>query len=538
MADDTKTVAKHSDILPQAYEQLTPANEQMINKALQVFADLAQGNIPQNVLGFFKDPDTAKEIVYKSIQLPLQDLDDEIAQHLPGGKPEDATMVTVALQQLIQAIDAKLSQLLAQILHTKKFREMEGSWRGLKYLVTNSEVGTSLKIKVLSAKKEELRKDFEKSSDFDQSQIFKKVYSDQYGSPGGEPFSILVGDYSFGNNNPDLELLSQIREVSADAFAPFIAASDPSLFGFSEWNEVDKPVDLATIFDSVLYAQWNSMREHPDARFITLAMPRVLARGSYGALDQPTEKFAFEEQPLSNYPDAEHDKYAIPTGTDTFCWSNAAYYVGQRITNAFAKYGWCTAIRGYENGGQVEDLPMHYFYNHKTGNVESLCPTEAPLTDRREYEIDRLGFLSLSYYKNSNYAVFFGGQTTQKPLKYDNPDATGNAALSARLPYMLATSRIAHYLKMIGRDKVGSFLELPDAQLWLDRWIAQYICADKFPTPEAKASYPLAEAKISVTPVPGAPGSYVAIAWLRPFLQFEELTTSLRLVVKIPSTAA
>ena len=348
----------------------------------------------------------------------------------------------------------------------------------------------------------------------------------------------MLGDYYFANRAPDLGLLSSIREIAADSFAPFIAAADPGLFGLSQWSEVTKPVDLATIFDSVLYAQWNAMRGHPDARFVTLAMPRVLARGSYGAMDVPIEKFAFEEQPLSNYPEPASDKYAAPTTADTFCWTNAAYHVGQRITNAFAKFGWCTAIRGYENGGQVEDLPMHYFYNHKSGNVEAVCPSEVPLTDRREYEIDRLGFLSLSYYKNTNFAVFFGGQTTQKPLKYDNPDATGNAALSARLPYMLATSRIAHYLKVIGRDKIGSFMELSDVQGWLDRWIAQYICADKFPTPEAKARYPLAEAKILVTAMPGAPGSYAAIAWLRPFLQFEELTASLRLVVKIPTAAA
>jgi type VI secretion system protein ImpC len=318
-----------------------------------------------------------------------------------------------------------------------------------------------------------------------------------------------------------------MSNVAAAAFCPFVAAASPSLFGFENFVDLAKPRDLEKIFDTVEFTKWKSYRDSEDSRFVTLAMPRVLSRLPYGANTKPVEEFDYEEVALDKRGKAKmvpHDQY---------CWMNAAYVLGARFTDAFAKYGFCTAIRGAEGGGKVEGLPAHIFTSDD-GDLDLKCPTEIAITDRREAELSKLGFLPLCHYKNTDYSVFFGAQTTQKAKKYDRPEATANAAISARLPYIMATSRFAHYLKVIARDKIGSFMEVEDCQDWLERWIANYVSADPKPSAETKARYPLREAKIEVKEIPGAPGSYNAVAWLRPWLQMEELTTSLRMVARIP----
>ncbi|MEM9657278.1 MAG: type VI secretion system contractile sheath large subunit, partial [Planctomycetota bacterium] len=303
--------------------------------------------------------------------------------------------------------------------------------------------------------------------------------------------------------------------------------ADPALFGFEEWTELVKPRDLEKIFDTVEYTKWKSYRDSEDSRFVTLTLPRSLARLPYGAATKPVEEFNYEEVALGK----GGKSIAVPH--DQYCWMNSAYVMGTKLTDAFAKYGWCTAIRGAEGGGKVEDLPAHIF-QADDGDMDLKCPTEIAITDRREAEISKLGFLPLCHYKNTDYAVFFGAQTTQKPKKYDRPAATENAAISARLPYIMASSRFAHYLKVIARDKIGSFMEADDCEAWLDRWIHNYVSADPKPSQDVKARYPLAEAKVQVKEIPGSPGSYNAVAWLRPWLQLEELTTSLRMVARIP----
>jgi type VI secretion system protein ImpC len=321
--------------------------------------------------------------------------------------------------------------------------------------------------------------------------------------------------------------LSKMSNVAAAAFCPFISSAAPALFGFESFTELSKPRDLEKIFDTVEYTKWKSYRDSEDSRFAVLTMPRVLARLPYGSQTKPVEAFNFEEAP------ADRRGKLQPMPHEHYCWSNASYVMGARLTEAFAKYGFCTAIRGAEGGGKVEGLPAHIFTSDD-GDPDLKCPTEIGITDRREAELSKLGFLPLCHYKNTDYAVFFGAQSTQKPKKYDRPEATANAAISARLPYMMASSRFAHYLKVIARDKIGSFMEVEDCQSWLERWIANYVSADPKPSQEIKARYPLREAKIEVREVPGAPGSYNAVAWLRPWLQMEELTTSLRMVARIP----
>lgn len=435
--------------------------------------------------------------------------------------------LTVTFNQAIKAIDAKMSAQLSAIIHTPEFQKLEGSWRGLHHLVMNSETGSGLKIKVLNVGKRDLFKDLDKAVEFDQSQTFKKLYENEFGSPGGEPYGALIGDYEFTSHPEDIDLLTNMSHVAAAAFCPFISASGAGMFGFDGWTELSKPRDLEKIFDSTEYARWRSFRESDDARFVVLTMPRVLARLPYGAATKPVEEFGFEEAPLQadgSQQELQHDDYT---------WMNASYMLAARLTDSFAQHGFCTAIRGAEGGGKVEGLPTHTFISDD-GDADLKCPVEIGITDRREAELSKLGFLPLCHYKNTDYAVFFGAQTVQKPVKYDRPEATANAAISARLPYLMATSRFAHYLKIMGRDKIGSFMEADDCASWLNRWIKNYVNANANAGPESKAKYPLAEAKVVVQEIPGQPGAYNAVAWMRPWLQMEELTASMRMVARIP----
>jgi len=409
--------------------------------------------------------------------------------------------VTQTIKAGIKAIDQALSKQLAAVMHHPDFQKLEGTWRGLHHLVMNSETSAKLKIKVLNVPKKELFKDVDKAVEFDQSQIFKKLYENEFGTPGGEPYGALIGDYEFTNHPEDIDLLSKMSNVAAAAFCPFISAASPKLFGFdSAWTELTKPRDLEKIFEAIEYTKWRSFRDSEDSRFTTLVMPRVLSRLPYGASTKPIEEFEYEEVDSSK-----------PVPHDSYTWMNAAYVHGTKLTDAFAKYGFCVAIRGAEGGGKVEGLPAHIFKSDD-GDSDLKCPAEVGITDRREAELSKLGFLPLCHYKNTDYAVFFGGQTTQKPKKYDRPAATANAAISARLPYIMATSRFAHYLKVMARDRIGSFMEASDCEAWLNRWIRNYVNANQNAGQETKAKFPLAEAKVEVKEIPGKPGSYHAVA--------------------------
>jgi type VI secretion system protein ImpC len=435
--------------------------------------------------------------------------------------------LSVTINNAIAAIDKVMSKQLSQIMQNEKFQKLEGSWRGLNHLVMNSETSTDLKLRMLNISKKELGRDLDKAVEFDQSQIFKKIYESEFGTAGGEPYAALIGDYEFSGHPDDLDLLTNMSNVAAAGFCPFISAADPKMFGFDSFTELSKPRDLEKIFDSAEYIKWRSFRDSEDSRFVTLTMPRVLARLPYGQETKPVEAFNFEEASLDaggRQLESEHDEY---------CWMNAAYAMGTTLTNSYAEFGWCTSIRGAEGGGKVSGLPSHTFISDD-GDTDQKCPTEIGITDRREAELSKLGFLPLCHYKNTDHAVFFGAQTTQKPKKFDDPAATANSEISARLPYIMATSRIAHFLKVMARDKIGSFMEASDAEEWLNRWISTYVNASPGASAEMKARFPLAEANIEVKEVPGQPGVYSAVAWMRPWLQMEELSASMRMVASIP----
>jgi type VI secretion system protein ImpC len=423
-----------------------------------------------------------------------------------------------------------LSEQLNEIIHHERFVQLEGSWRGLHYLVMNSETSTNLKLRVINLPKRELYRDLTRAVEFDQSQLFKQIYENEFGTPGGEPYGAMIGDYEWTNHPDDIETLRLMSNIAAAAFAPFISGTSAKMFGFQSWTELSRPRDLAKIFDTIEYTKWRSFRESEDSRFVTLVMPRTLARLPYGAATKPIDEFGYEEAPFDEAGAAK------PMEHGHYCWMNAAYVMGTRLTDAFAQTGFCTAIRGAEGGGKVENLPFHVFTSDD-GDLDAKCPTELAITDRREKELSDIGFLPLCHYKNTDYAVFFGSQSTQKPKKYDRPEATSNAAISARLPYLMATSRFAHYLKVMARDKIGSFMEAGDVEQWLNRWIQNYVNSNENAGQEMKARFPLREARVEVKDIPGRPGSYNAIAYLRPWLQMEELTASMRLVARIPQRA-
>lgn len=438
--------------------------------------------------------------------------------------------LTVTFNQAIQLIDAQLSRQLAAVMHHPELLKLEGSWRGLHHLVMNSHTGEDIKIKVLNVSKRELAADLSKAVEFDQSTLFKHIYESEFGTAGGEPYGALIGDYEITNHPEDVEFVTNMSQVAAGAFAPFITSAGSSMFGLKDFRELPKQRDLASAFTAAEYAKWRSFRESEDSRFVCLTMPRVLARVPYGAATKRIDEFNYEEAPA----DSKGAPQAL--AHEEYCWMNAAYVMGTRLTDAFDQYRWCTAIRGAEGGGKVENLPSHLFISDD-GDTDQKCPTEIGITDRREAELSNLGFLPLVHYKNTDYAVFFGGQTTQRPAKYDRPEATANAAISARLPYVLATSRFAHFLKVIGRDKIGSFMEAEDCERFLNRWVSNYVNANPKADQEMKARYPLREARVEVKEIPGKPGSYNAVVYLRPWLQMEELTASLRMVASIPKKA-
>jgi type VI secretion system protein ImpC len=380
-----------------------------------------------------------------------------------------------------------------------------------------------LKIKVMNTSKDDLRKDLERASEFDQSALFKKVYEEEFGTFGGAPFGALIGDYEFGRHPQDIALLEKISNVAAAAHAPFFSAANPHLFNLDSFTDLGTPRDMAKIFDTVEYAKWKSFRESEDSRYVGLCLPHILMRLPYGPDTVPVEGFNFKE----DVDGKDHSKYL---------WGNAAYAMATRLTDAFAKYSWCAAIRGVEGGGLVEGLPTHTFKTDE-GEVALKCPTEIAITDRREKELSDLGFIPLVHCKGTDYAAFFGAQSTQKSKKYDTDAANANARLSTQLQYIMATSRFAHYLKAMMRDKIGSFMSRSDCERFLNRWILNYVTEDDNASPGVKAQCPLREARIDVFEVPGKPGVYRAAAFLRPHFQLDELSVSLRLVAQLPPSA-
>ncbi len=460
--------------------------------------------------------DRAKEEVESAVST--------LAEYVLKGVSTISDDAIKSIESIIAEIDRKLTEQINLILHNPEFQKLESAWRGLHYMVNNTETDEMLKIRVMNISKKELAKTLKKfkGTSWDQSPLFKKIYEEEFGQFGGEPFGCLTGDYFFDHSPPDVELLQQIAQISAASHCPFISGVSPTTLQMESWSELANPRDLTKIFSTPDYASWRSLRDSEDARYLGLAMPRFLSRLPYGETTNPVDEFAFEEETAG----ADSSKY---------CWANAAYAMATNINRSFKLYGWCSRIRGIESGGSVENLPVHAFPTDD-GGVDMKCPTEIAISDRREAELAKSGFMPLIHKKNSDFAAFIGAQSLQKPAEYEDPDATANANLAARLPYLFATCRFAHYLKCIVRDKIGSFKERDDMERWLNNWIKQYVDGDPArSSEESKARKPLAAAEVIVEEVEGNPGYYSSKFFLRPHYQLEGLTVSLRLVSKLPS---
>ncbi|MGY8526885.1 type VI secretion system contractile sheath large subunit [Paracidovorax citrulli] len=471
------------------------------------------------------------EIVEQS-RVAKSDAEHARAKDLIGALVKEVLDGTVIVSENLSAtLDARVAELdrlisaqLSAVMHAPEFQRLESTWRGLSYLVRETRTGQMIRIKVLNATKRDLVRDFKTAIDCDQSAMFKKVYEEEFGTFGGAPFGTLIGDYEITRQPEDIYFIEQMSHVASAAHAPFIASASPELLGLESFADLGKPRDLAKVFDTVEYAKWKSFRELEDSRYIGLTMPRFLGRLPYNPKDGTTvEGFTFVE----DVDGTDHSRYL---------WCNAAWAFGARLTAAFQDFGWCAAIRGVEGGGLVEDLPTHTFKTDD-GEIALKCPTEIAITDRREKELGDLGFIPLVHCKNSDYAAFFAAQSVQKPRKYNKDSANANAVLSAQLQYIFSVSRVAHYLKAMMRDKIGSFASAQTVESFLNRWISQYVLLDDNASQEQKAQFPLREASIQVSEIPGKAGAYRSVAFLRPHFQLDELSISLRLVAELPQGA-
>ncbi len=476
------------------------------------------------------DRDAAVEQLVAGLDLGLAaraqaDLQAQIAtlidQQGQGNLPA-CTDLEAVLSARIADIDALLTAQVNEIIHAPEFQRLEASWRGLHYLVARADAGVTLTVRVLHASKDDLRKDLETASEFDQSALFRKIYEEEYGMFGGEPFGALIGDYEFSRHPQDVALLERIANVAAAAHAPFLSAASPALFGWDSFAELSAPRDLARIFASAEYAKWRAFRESEDARYVGLTLPRILLREPYAYGSVLVESFNFQE-------DTDGTDYS------KYLWGNAAYAFGACLAEAFAKYHWCAMIRGIDGGGLVEGLPSPAFRTDADG-LALRSPVEIDVSDLRERQLGDLGVIPLVHCKGTDRAAFFSSQSCQRPKRYDTDEANANARLSTQLQYILATSRFAHYLKVLMRDKTGKVTTVRECEHFLNDWLGNYCMGNPESAGiEARARRPLRSGQVAVHEVKGKPGSYAAVVHLQPHFQLDELTVSLRLITELPS---
>jgi type VI secretion system protein ImpC len=427
------------------------------------------------------------------------------------------------IEEMIARLDEKLSAQMNEVLHGAEFQQLESAWRGLHYLVFNSETDATLKIRVMNVGKSELYRNLKlyPGARWDQSPLFKKIYESEFGQLGGEPYGALVADYSFSHSPTDVQLLRDLSKIASASLCPLVTGADPNLLGMDSWTELMNPRDIGKLMDTPDYAAWKGLRDQVDSRYVALCAPRVLSRLPYGAKSEPVEEFALEEDTDGH----KGEKYA---------WMNAAYAMAANINRAYKEYGWTVRIRGVQSGGEVINLPTHTFPTDD-GGVDLKCPTEIAITDRREAELSKAGIISIVHRKNTDKAAFIGAQSVYKPKIYDKPEATASDNLSARLPYMFAVSRFAHYLKCMVRDKIGSTKERDQLERWLNEWITLYVDGDpKNSSEETKARLPLAAAKVTVIENEENPGYYSANFYLRPHFQLEGMDIGMSLVSRLP----
>ncbi len=419
----------------------------------------------------------------------------------------------------IGQLDRQIGRQLDAVMHSPEFQALEGRWRGLKMLVSKTDFRRNARIEVLDVSKEALQRDFEDTPELIQSGLYRLTYVEEYDTPGGQPVSAMISDFEFDNSPMDTALLRNISKVAAAAHMPFIGSVGPKFFGKKTMEEVAAIQDIGNYFDRAEYTKWKSFRDTDDARYVGLTMPRVLGRLPYGKDTVPVRGFNYEEAVKG--PD--HSKY---------CWVNASFAFAANMARSFVNNGWCVQIRGPQAGGKVEDLPVH-LYDLGTG-VQPKIPTEVLIPETREFEFANLGFIPLSFYKNHDFACFFSANSTQKPALYETKEATANSRINARLPYIFLLSRIAHYLKMIQRENIGTTKDRRLLELELNNWIKGLVTEMKDPGDELQASHPLREAKVTVEDIEDNPGFFRIKLFIIPHFQVEGMDIGLSLVSQMP----
>ena len=438
-------------------------------------------------------------------------------------KPDNAgeKINGAAVDRMIAAVDAKLSEQLNEVMHAPGFQKMEGTWRSLKFVIDRADFRQNVKIELLQVQKDELLQDFEDSPEIVQSGLYKQVYVDEYGQFGGQPFASVITGYTYGPGPQDVKLMQNLASVGAMAHAPVIGSASPEFFGVERFEELPNLKDLKAIFEGPKYAKWNSFRESDDSRNFALAMPRFLLRLPYGQETVPVKAFAFEEKTAAD--------------TANYLWGQAAYAFSSRLNDSFAKYRWAANIIGPQSGGAVEDLPLHHF--EAMGQTETKIPTEVLVSDRREYELAEQGFMALTMRKGSDNAAFFSANSVQKPKYFGNTTegktAELNYKLGTQLPYMFVVNRFAHYIKVLQRENIGSWKTATELQQELGTWIRQYVSDQDNPSPEVRSRRPLRKANIEVSDVEGEPGWYRVSMALQPHFKYMGADFTLSLVGKL-----
>ena len=518
----------------------------------------------KNIIDENSDTNTFSELVEETFE-PFDDEDHELLMKgislVAGMASEHACLVgddpTSAVNAFRFIIDKHLRTQIHHIIHHEDFREMEGRWRGLKLMVTNTKTDDTLKLKVLNISKKEVRDSFKKYSgiEWDQNPLFKKLYEEEYGTAGGKPFACVVGDYYFDHREQDADWLKGMAGIAAAAHFIFIAGASPAMLNMDSWRELSDPRDLTKILQTTEYIKWQTLRNADESKYVALTMPRFLGRLPYSAKYNPVAGFDFEEDTSTpriihfseNHavvsPQKEHKPplnkntlgYMDGDECSKFVWINSAYALARNICDAFAKYGWCTQIRGVEYGGKVDILPqMSYGTDYYGQGIDLISTIETAMTDAREMELSKSGLIPLMYWAKTGYAVFLSSQSLHAPKEYKDENATINANLAARLTYMFPVCRFAHYIKCIARDKIGSFSSREEISTYLNDWIGSYTVSDPNSSTDTKARYPLSEAKVEVTDDESSPGYYRAIFYLKPHYQLEGLTVSLKLESSLP----
>ena len=425
----------------------------------------------------------------------------------------------VVLDHHISEIDRKISAQLDAILHNPAFQAMEAAWRSLKFLVDRTDFKKNVKIDLVDVSKEELAEDFEDAPETIQSGLYKHVYTSEYDTPGGEPYGAIVSNYSFNSLPPDVGLMQEISRVSASCHCPFLGSVTPAFFGKDSVDELTRIEDMHSYMERSEFTKWNSFRETEDSRYLGLVLPRFLLRLPYGSDTSPVKEFNYEE----NVTGSDHHKYL---------WGNASFAFASNMVRSFVENGWCVQIRGPEAGGKVEDLPIHFFDVGKGQQMK--IPTEILIPETREFEYAKEGFIPLSFYKNRNYACFFSANSTQKPTEYDDPAVTANMRINSRLPYIFLVSRIAHYLKVIQRENIGSTKSKMVLQDELTNWAKGLVTEMNDPGPELIATHPLKAAEVIVNEIEDNPGFFSVGLTVMPHFQIEGIDINLSLVSQMP----